>query len=134
MSKIIKDNLKEDYFTKEKTNILINDKKVDVYNYEMYVSKDELNKLISNIYKSIISNNNLMTALSNISKQSKEVLIEKLEKFCDTTEKSFLEVIDKDGIIGSIGEIYDTIEPYSSKGTPAQAWSVAEVYRIILRK
>ncbi len=79
MSKIIKDNLKEDYFTKEKTNILINDKKVDVYNYEMYVSKDELNKLISNIYKSIISNNNLMTALSNISKQSKEVLIEKLE-------------------------------------------------------
>ena len=75
---------------------------------------------------------NMIKAETN--KPKKQALIEKLEKFCDTTEKSFLEVIDKDGIIGSIGEIYDTIEPYSSKGTPAQAWSVAEVYRIILRK
>ena len=37
-------------------------------------------------------------------------------------------------LFGSIGEIYDTKLPYSSKGTNAQGWSVAEVFRIILRK
>lgn len=67
-------------------------------------------------------------------KVKKQELTEKLEKFCKTTEETFLSVIDKDGVMESIGEIYDTKEPYSSKGTPAQAWSVAEVYRIILRK
>ena len=67
-------------------------------------------------------------------KAKKQKLEEKLEKFCKTTEETFLNIIDKDGVIGSIGEIYDTKEPYSSKASPAQAWSVAEVYRIILKK
>lgn len=68
------------------------------------------------------------------SKVMKQKLSEKLEKFYQNTEKAFLSVIDKDGVIGSFAEIYDTKEPYASKGTPAQAWSVAEVYRIIFRK
>ena len=67
-------------------------------------------------------------------KTKKQKLEEKLDKFCKTTEENFFNIIDKDGVIGSFAEIYDTKEPFSSKGTPAQAWSVAEVYRIILRK
>lgn len=75
---------------------------------------------------------NMIKAQNN--KAKKQELTEKLEKFCENTEKKFLDVMDKDGVVGSFAEIYDTKEPYSSKGTPAQAWSVAEVYRIILRK
>ena len=37
-------------------------------------------------------------------------------------------------MIGSIAEIYDSKKPYTPKGAPAQAWSVAEVFRIILKK
>lgn len=68
------------------------------------------------------------------SKTKKQQLAEKIEKFCQSTEKTFLSALDKDGVIGSIGEIYDTKPPYASKGTTAQGWSVAEVFRIILRK
>ena len=68
------------------------------------------------------------------SKAKKQELIEKLEEFCKTIEEAFFKVIDRDGVMGSFAEIYDTKEPFSSKGTPAQAWSVAEVYRIILKK
>ena len=67
-------------------------------------------------------------------KARKTALSNKLEKFCQTTQDNFLVAVDSDGIIGSIGEIYDTKEPFASKGAPAQAWSVAEVARIILRK
>lgn len=78
-------------------------------------------------------------ALKNIqnaekNKVKKQVWTEELERFCENTEKTFVEALDRDGVIGSIAEIYDTKEPYASKGTPAQAWSVAEVFRIILRK
>lgn len=38
------------------------------------------------------------------------------------------------GCIGSIAELYDSAKPYSPKGTIAQCWSVAEVFRIILGK
>ena len=67
-------------------------------------------------------------------KTKKQNLMEKIEKFCAHTEEVFLEALNRDGAIGSIGEIYDTKAPYSSKGTTAQAWSVAEIFRIILRK
>mgnify|MGYP002451329495 CR=1 FL=1 len=36
------------------------------------------------------------------------------------------------GCVGSIAEIYDSKRPYAPKGAFAQAWSVAEVFRIIL--
>lgn len=66
-------------------------------------------------------------------KTKKQKLMEKIEKFCENTENTFLEALDRDGVIGSIGEIYDTKAPFASKGTTAQGWSVAEVFRIILR-
>ncbi len=75
---------------------------------------------------------NMIKAESN--KAKKQALTEKLEEFCKMIEESFKKSLYSDGVIGSIGEIYDTKEPFASKGTPAQAWSVAEVFRIILRK
>ena len=68
------------------------------------------------------------------SKTKKQKLMEKIEKFCAHTEEVFVEAMGRDGVLGSVSEIYDTKPPYNSKGTPAQAWSVAEVFRIILRK
>lgn len=38
------------------------------------------------------------------------------------------------GCIGSIAELYDSTKPYLPKGTIAQCWSVAEIFRIILGK
>ena len=35
------------------------------------------------------------------------------------------------GCIGSIAELYDSTKPYSPKGTISQAWSVAEILRIL---
>ncbi len=75
---------------------------------------------------------NMQSAERN--KAKKQALTEKLDKFCKKTEETFIEALDRDGVLGSIGEIYDTKAPYSSKGAPAQAWSVAEIFRIILRK
>ena len=75
---------------------------------------------------------NMLTAEKN--KAKKQEISDKIEKFCKNTEKAFVPALDRDGVIGSIGEIYDTKAPYSSKGTTAQAWSVAEVFRIIFRK
>ena len=64
----------------------------------------------------------------------KKELEQKLEKFIQDTEKTFKCLLYQDGAMGSLSEIYDTKPPYSGKGTIAQAWSVSEVYRIILRK
>ena len=78
-------------------------------------------------------------SLKNILKETKEKkdkkeLEEKIEKFVEKTNKTFKREIYKRGCIGSISELYDSKKPYLPKGTFAQAWSVAEVFRIILRK
>lgn len=56
----------------------------------------------------------------------------KIKKLKKDTKETFMKALYSDGVLGSISEIYDTKEPYLGKGTCAQAWSVAEVYRIIL--
>lgn len=58
----------------------------------------------------------------------------KIKKFISKTEKTFTKEVNEEGCIGSIAEIYDSIEPQLPKGTVAQCWSVAEVFRIILGK
>ena len=78
-------------------------------------------------------------SLKNIIKAQKTKIAkkeyeEKLDKFIETTKKTFLKAIDEDGIVGSISELYDSKKPQLPKGALAQAWSVAEVYRIILQK
>lgn len=67
-------------------------------------------------------------------KEEKKELEEKIEKFVEKTNKTFKKEIYKSGCIGSISELYDSRRPYLPKGTFAQAWSVAEVFRIILKK
>ena len=55
-------------------------------------------------------------------------------KFIDEVEEIFEnEFYYSDCVVGSISELYDSEEPYVAKGSPAQAWSVAEVFRIIFQ-
>lgn len=61
----------------------------------------------------------------------KKELKEKIIKFKAETKKTFINEMNSRGTIGSITEIHDSKPPYLPKGAIAQAWSVAEVYRII---
>ena len=40
----------------------------------------------------------------------------------------------KNATVGNISEIYESRKPQIAKGAIAQAWSIAEVFRIILKK
>ncbi len=62
----------------------------------------------------------------------KKELKEKKQEFIESTRKTFIKEMFERGTIGSISEIYDSKMPYLPKGTMAQAWSVAEVFRIII--
>jgi len=53
------------------------------------------------------------------------------QEFIENTRKTFTKELYERGTIGNISEIYDSKAPYLPKGTMAQAWSVAEVFRII---
>ena len=64
-------------------------------------------------------------------KTYKAKLEEKLNKFIEKTNKTFEKEIDDRGCVGSIAEIYDSVKPHAPKGTIAQAWSVAEILRIV---
>ena len=46
--------------------------------------------------------------------------------------KTFEKEISNRGCVGSIAEIYDSTKPYAPKGAFSQAWSVAEILRIII--
>lgn len=66
-------------------------------------------------------------------KTAKKQYEEQLNQFIEDVTKTFTKEINERGCIGSIAEIYDSKKPYEPKGAIAQAWSVAEVFRIILR-
>lgn len=66
-------------------------------------------------------------------KRQKEI-IEKIEKFRKDIVQTFQKEIDENGCLGSIAEIYDSKKPQLPKGAFAQAWSVAEILRIIVGK
>ena len=82
--------------------------------------------LLGLYYDSIM---NMKIAESDINK--KKQLEEKIKKFKEKTYKTFKKEIYKRGCIGSISELYDSKMPFEPKGAFAQAWSVAEVFRII---
>jgi len=76
-------------------------------------------------------------SLSNImksekNKTKKKEIKEKIDKFANDVEKTFVKEMKERGTIGTIGEIYDSRTPYLPKGSMAQAWSVAEIFRIIM--
>ena len=54
-----------------------------------------------------------------------------LKEFTANVIKTFKIELNERGCVGSIAEIYDSKRPYEPKGAIAQAWSVAEVFRII---
>jgi len=67
-------------------------------------------------------------------KKEKVKYEEELKEFIGTTEKIFKKELYENGCIGSISELYDSKKPQLPKGAFAQAWSVAEVFRIIVNK
>lgn len=79
---------------------------------------------------------NSLKNMVQVVKNTKESILwqNKLEKFRDRTSKVFEKEIFNSGCIGGIAELYDSAKPQLPKGTIHQAWSVAEVFRIILGK
>jgi len=67
-------------------------------------------------------------------KKAKENLEKTLSKFVKNVEATFTKEINTGGCIGGIAELYDSKKPHLPKGTINQAWSVAEVFRIIAGK
>ena len=67
-------------------------------------------------------------------KSKKEELQEKLNKFVQNVEKTFIKEFEEGKTVGGISELYDSTKPFEAKGAFQQAWSVAEIFRIILDK
>ena len=67
-------------------------------------------------------------------KKEKERLEKVLKQFKSDVKNTFEEEISSRGCIGGIAEIYDSKKPQLPKGATNQAWSVAEVLRIITAK
>lgn len=67
-------------------------------------------------------------------KTTKKIYEEKIIDFRKNIYNTFKEEIIFRGCIGSVAEIYDSIEPFEPKGAFAQAWSVSEIFRIITGK
>lgn len=64
----------------------------------------------------------------------KQELEEKLKELIQNTRSTFEKEMYEKSSIGTISELYDSEEPYEARGTFAQAWSVAEIFRIVLDK
>lgn len=75
--------------------------------------------------------NELRYAKGNIKKDEIE---EEIQKLIMTTKMTFEKEMYAKSSIGTISEIYDSKEPYEARGAFAQAWSVAEILRIIAKK
>ena len=73
-------------------------------------------------------------AVSSKTKTEKNKYEKQLKDFVEDVTKIFSKEIFERGCVGSIAEIYDSKKPHLPKGAVAQAWSVAEVLRIILEK
>lgn len=64
-------------------------------------------------------------------KENKEKLENSLKNLIETTKTTFEKEMHERASIDSISEIYDSKAPYEHRGTFAQAWSVAEILRIV---
>ena len=76
---------------------------------------------------------NCLKRFATESRTGKKKYNEQLEEFIQSVTETFSKEINERGCIGSIAEIYDSKRPFETKGAVAQAWSVAEVFRIITR-
>lgn len=75
---------------------------------------------------------NIISAEKN--KTKKKELEEQYSKFAQNVEDTFYNEMYNRSTVGSISELYDSAKPYEAKGSFAQAWSVAEVFRIIEKR
>lgn len=66
--------------------------------------------------------------------ENKEALQNTLEQFKLNVAETFLKEIVNGNTVGSISEIYDGTDPKDGKGAFAQAWSVSEIFKILLTK
>ena len=71
-----------------------------------------------------------MKSEKNKSKQQKYE--EEYKQFVKNVKEKFVNEMYNRSTVGNISEIYDSAKPYEAKGCFAQAWSLAEVFRIIL--
>ncbi len=77
--------------------------------------------------------NALKYITANTNSKSEKIKYEtQLKEFIDNVTKTFSKEMLERGCIGSISELYDSKKPNLPKGAFAQAWSVAEVFRIII--
>ncbi len=63
--------------------------------------------------------------------KEKKLLQIDYDKFIEKVKQTFIKEFEKGKTVGGISELYDSKSPYESKGAFTQAWSVAEVFRII---
>ena len=66
-------------------------------------------------------------------KEKRKELETKIDDFKKKVEKVFSKEITERGCIGTISELFDSKTPYLPKGAFAQAWSVAEIFRIVFK-
>lgn len=64
-------------------------------------------------------------------KEEKEEYKKKYDDLIREIKQTYSKAINNDCCIGNIAELYDSKRPQLPKGTVAQAWSVAEIFRII---
>jgi alpha,alpha-trehalase len=74
------------------------------------------------------------TMIIEKNRTKRQELEEKITKLVYTTKETFKSEMFERSSIGTISEIYDSTEPYEERGAFAQAWSVAEIFRIVLNK
>ncbi len=78
--------------------------------------------------------NSLVNMEKKAKDEEKQQLNIKIDKLVEKTNKTFKKEIYENGCIGSISELYDSVKPQLPKGAIAQAWSVAEIFRIIMKQ
>ena len=80
--------------------------------------------IYNDAYKNVINN----TKEGNVKKE----LIKQYNIFIKNLKATTKVMMYKEGCVLSISELYDSKPPYLPKGAFSQAWSVAEIFRIIL--
>lgn len=64
--------------------------------------------------------------------REKKQLENEYNEFVEKVRKTFIKEFENGKTVGGISELYDSKTPYESKGAFNQAWSISEVFKIIL--
>ena len=77
--------------------------------------------------------NSLKNMLKSAKTKTKKLELEvKLAEFKESVLATFEKEVYNRGCVGSIAEIYNSTKPHEPKGAFSQAWSVAEILRILM--